>query len=62
MLAIGVEFCYIHREGNAVADLLEKEALSLRITRTKDIVDWFAELKRMVFSNNSEIPYLRIPK
>lgn len=57
-----VIFCHIHREGNASADLLAKEALRYKRNREFDIADCFIPVKKQVFSDNTGIPYLRIPK
>lgn len=57
-----VTFTNIHREGNSVADCLAKESLIQRSSRVFDIGDSSLHLKKLIYSDNTSVPYLRIPK
>lgn len=57
-----VTFQHIHREGNSVADNLAKEALSLKLNREVPLGVCNPRVKQLIYSDNTGIPYLRIPK
>ena len=61
-LELDIIFQHIHREGNSVVDLLAKEALALNLTREINLGACSSHLKKLVYSDNSGVPYLRIPK
>ena len=55
-------FSHIHREGNAVADSLESDALKFNVSKELCFGECNNVIKKLVFSDNTGIPYLRIPK
>lgn len=55
-----VVFQHIHREGNAVADLLAKEALKLKLQRQCMLAVCSATIKQQGYSDNTGVPYLRV--
>lgn len=57
-----ISYGHIHREGNYVADFLAKEALSKNLNREVNLGVCTYIVKQMIFSDNTGIPYLRIPK
>ena len=59
---LNLKFFHIFREGNQVADHLATETLSLKISKVLQRNELDQKSKRLIFSDKSGVPYLRIPK
>ena len=61
-LLLNLKFTHIFREGNQVADYLAEMSIKKKISKTFLRQDLDANIRKLIYSDKSGIPYLRLPK